>query len=420
MSHPSDPPEASIAAMLRDRIGLDHETLGGECLRRAYVRRMEVCGVDDGDDYAERLLRDESEFDELVEELLVPETWFFRDVEPFLWLRRFVKDRSRSDASGEPLRVLSVPCSTGEEPYSVAMTLLDLGLAPGQIQIDAVDLSQRALDKAAKGKYSKSSFRGEESRFSDLRDRFFRRRGSRYEVIDQVRAVVHFRRANLVALDFLAAEPVYHLILCRNVLIYLHAEAQQKALTRLHQLLAPDGFLYVGHVEARVTAEGPFRGLGGEFPFAFRPLASDFLDQTAVSADDAERPLHRGTVAEAARATRSDAKGVSPARSRVNRVSPVRGHTARGTRRVSEADLLATARDAADSGRLDQATAICETLLAERPASADVFCLLGLICQAGGRLEEAKTHFQKSLYLAPRHHEALVHMMLLAQQRGDE
>ncbi|NQT35968.1 MAG: tetratricopeptide repeat protein, partial [Planctomycetes bacterium] len=63
---------------------------------------------------------------------------------------------------------------------------------------------------------------------------------------------------------------------------------------------------------------------------------------------------------------------------------------------------------------------ICETLLAERPASADVFCLLGLICRASGKLEEAKTHFQKSLYLAPRHHEALVHMMLLAQQRGDE
>ncbi len=422
MSHPSDPPEASIAAMLRDRIGLDHETLGGESLRRALWRRMEVCGVDDGDDYAERLLRDEAEFDELVEELLVPETWFFRDVEPFIWLRQFVKDWNRSDASGEPLRVLSVPCSTGEEPYSIAMTLLDLGLAPEQIRIDAVDLSQRALNKAAKGKYSKSSFRGEESRFSDLRDRFFRRSGNRYRMIGQIRTAVRFRRANLVARDFLAAEPVYHLIFCRNVLIYLHAEARRQVLARLHQLLAPDGFLYVGHVEARVTAEGPFRGLGGEFPFAFRPLASDSLDRTAGPADDAEKPLQRGEV-------RSRATVVSPVRSGATTVSPIhgqdargtqRGQDARGSRRESVADLLATARDAADSGRLDQATVICEKLPAERPASADVFCLLGLICRAGGKLEEAKTHFQKSLYLAPRHHEALVHMMLLAQQRGDE
>jgi chemotaxis protein methyltransferase WspC len=86
----------------------------------------------------------------------------------------------------------------------------------------------------------------------------------------------------------------------------------------------------------------------------------------------------------------------------------------------SQEDRLTLARQAADSGRLDQAAAICEKVLADRPTNADALCLLGLICQARGELAEAEKHFQKTLYLSPRHHDALVHMMLLAEQRGDE
>jgi len=416
MRLPSDHCEARVEMALRDRVGLDHKTLGEESLRRAVQRRMAACGVDDGGRYVERLLSDESEFNELVEELLVLETWFFRDVEPFLCLRHFVNDHWRHDASRQQLRVLSVPCSTGEEPYSIAMTLRDLGLLPTQFHIDAVDLSQRALDKAVKGEYSKSSFRGNEDQFTRLRKQFFRRSSGRYRVIEQVRAAVRFRRANLVALDFLAAEPAYHLIFCRNVLIYLHADARRKVLARLHQLLAADGLLCVGHVEARVTAEGPFRGLGGECPFAFRPLASDSLARTVGSADNEERALHRGALADTATSTTQGA-ALPPAR-RSASASPI--EVGASAQRESKADWLKHARDAANSGRLDQATAICETLLAEYPASADVFCLLGLVCQAGGKLEEAKKHFQKSLYLVPGHHESLIHMMLLAQQQGDE
>jgi chemotaxis protein methyltransferase WspC len=82
--------------------------------------------------------------------------------------------------------------------------------------------------------------------------------------------------------------------------------------------------------------------------------------------------------------------------------------------------LINAAREAADSGRLDEATALCEKLLEKCPTNADAFCLLGLVHRARGAPAEAEKHFQKALYLAPQHHEALVHMMLLAQQRGDQ
>jgi chemotaxis protein methyltransferase WspC len=83
------------------------------------------------------------------------------------------------------------------------------------------------------------------------------------------------------------------------------------------------------------------------------------------------------------------------------------------------AAALADARRAADAGRLPEAAAICHQVLAQRPLSAEAFCLMGLIQTSRGDPPEAESCFQKALYLDPRHEEALVHMMLLARQRGD-
>jgi chemotaxis protein methyltransferase WspC len=403
-----------VEAALRERVGLDATSIGVESLRRALAQRMGICGTDDGGHYVVRLLAEEAEFTEFVEELLVPETWFFRDVRPYRCLRRFVMERWRPYALGRKLRLLSVPCSTGEEPYAMAMTLLDLGLLPAQFHVDGVDLSRRVLAKAAEGRYQASSFRGDEREFPGLCERFIEQRGSSYVVDEPVRASVRFRQANLVGSDFLVGELPYDVIFCRNVLIYLHADARRKALLRLHRLVAPTGLLYVGHVEARVVTEGPFRGLDHEYPFAFCPVRQESSGIGSDVGRSGERPLPKTETHEGRPHRR---------RRRLTPDPPERPRPAGAANppaERSDADLIDAAREAADSGRLEEATALCQKLLAKSPTSADAFCLLGLIHRARGTLAEAEKHFQKALYLAPQHHEALVHMMLLAQQRGDQ
>jgi chemotaxis protein methyltransferase WspC len=445
----SDERVAEVEAALRRRVGLDAASLGAESLRRALRQRMASCAMDEGGHYVLRLLADEAEFTEFVEELLVPETWFFRDVRPFWCLRRFVAENWRPDAAGKRLRLLSVPCSTGEEPYSMAMTLLDLGLLPGQFQVDGVDLSRRVLAQAAQGRYRDSSLRGDEREFPGLCERFLEQRGNRYVVNDPVRASVRFRQANLVADGFLAGELPYDVIFCRNVLIYLHAEARSKALSRLHRLLVPSGLLYVGHVEARVVAEGPFRGSDHEYPFAFCPGPHGSSGTGSDAGHSGDRPAwdaagaspaasgkvkigppgtrrpaplrsraessrHDTAVSPASQTGRPEQRGRQPA------PVPARRPTSAGIADlVPDAELINAAREAADSGRLDEAAALCQKTLEKCPTSADAFCLLGLIQRARGAQAEAEKHFQKALYLAPQHHEALVHMMLLAEQRGD-
>ena len=121
---------------------------------------MRELGLDDLAAYERRLSQSELELQELIEEVVVAESWFFRDERPFQWFRDYVRQRWLNDPSRPPLRVLSLPCAGGEEPYSIAMTLLDLGLPARRFRIDAVDVSARRLAIARRGVYSANAFRG--------------------------------------------------------------------------------------------------------------------------------------------------------------------------------------------------------------------------------------------------------------------
>src|SRR5579863_6260906 len=106
---------------------------------------MRSCGLTRKDDYWERVQASNDELQELIEAVVVPETWFFRDREAFEALGRLLIEERSASHSGASLHLLSVPCSTGEEPYSIVMTMLDAGFSRRQFKIDAVDISLRAL-----------------------------------------------------------------------------------------------------------------------------------------------------------------------------------------------------------------------------------------------------------------------------------
>src|SRR6266446_6784075 len=121
---------------------------------------MAARGVTDRAAFAERLENSSEDLQALVEQIVVPETWFFRDVQPFRFVGRWVATEAARSGPERVFRVLSIPCSTGEEPYSIAMSLLDRGVPAGSFTIDAADVSRRSLAHARAGRYGKRSFRG--------------------------------------------------------------------------------------------------------------------------------------------------------------------------------------------------------------------------------------------------------------------
>ncbi len=415
-----------IESLLSDRFGLDSETLGSGSLQHALKQRLECTETKDIHTYIELLGFNKAEQQKLVEEILVPETWFFRDIIPFDCLRRFVTDDWCQRSSTRQLRVLSVPCSTGEEPYSIAMTLTDLGLTSSRFHIDGLDLSRSVLGKAVKGIYTKSSLRDANHKYSAILEQGIQRRGDLFAVNSEIRKSVDFRYGNLTVADFLQDEPVYDVIFCRNVLIYFHDQSRKIALSNLHRLLAPGGLLYVGHVEAAIIGGGLFRAFK-DFPFAFRPVddASNEQDNALLTPP---RPKILPTSVRntdiagqpASRTRRARTETVVDTPVTVRRTQPVAMDAKVSSLSESDEDLLQSARDAANSGRLEDAADICERVLAGSPVNADAFCLLGLVSKARNSISEAEQQFQKALYLVPQHYESLVHMKLIAQHRGDE
>ena len=162
--------QAAIVALLGQTIGLSSDAIGAETIVRAVRQRMAQCGTSDVQTYLDRIQTSEQELHALIDEVIVPETWFFRDQMPFAYLGRYVMAEWFPIYQHAVLRVLSLACSTGEEPYSLAMALLDTGLASQHCRIDAVDVSHKALRWARGAVYGSHSFRGDELVF---RQRYF-------------------------------------------------------------------------------------------------------------------------------------------------------------------------------------------------------------------------------------------------------
>jgi len=167
---------------------------------------------------------------------------------------RFVREEWLPRNPDGPIRLLSAPCSTGEEPYSLVMALLDAGLPARRIRVDAIDISERALERARHGVYAKNAFRGVDLGF---RERHFEITGEGARISDVVRDCVHFQQGNLLDTGLLAAAPVYGVIYSRNLLIYFDPPAQRRAAQALRRMLSPAGWLFVGPSEPPLlTAHG--------------------------------------------------------------------------------------------------------------------------------------------------------------------
>jgi len=387
---------ASVEKILARAIGLDGRSLGAGAVTAAARARMAARGLTSEAGYAEALRRDPDELQALVESVVVPETWFFRDTGPYRLLKRYAKEEWPTVSYGRRLRVLSAPCSSGEEPYSIAITLLEAGLDPNLFSIRACDISSSLLHRAKSAHYGRGSFRGSrrmalESYISETKDGF--------AVRPAVRNCVRFSQGNLLERDFLLDEVPFDVVFCRNLLIYVQEEARERILQNLDRLVRPGGLLFVGHAEM-ISARSPhFRSADDPAAFALRKEGR----KTAFHAEGAARSKPIAL-----------APGASTPRGPVG--AEVAGRRQEPPR---PGPTLEQARRLADAGRLDEAARMCERLLESGVPTAAAFELLGVVREAAGLYREAEECFNKALYLDPACHEAVLHLAAVKIRRGD-
>ncbi|EYF01026.1 CheR family methyltransferase [Chondromyces apiculatus] len=202
------------------------------------------------------------EVQRVVSEILVRETYFFRDqrqIEAMVDVA--LQERARVGAPGRPLRVLSAGCASGEEPYSLAITLQErAGHLAGRTWIHGVDISEEAVEHAREGVYGTWALRATPEA---TRARCFRAEGERFRLRDEHRARVSFERRNLLEPDpDFWKEGAFDVIFCRNVTLYFSERAIRSIFARFAAALAPGGFLFVGASET-------LRGLSDDFELSF-------------------------------------------------------------------------------------------------------------------------------------------------------
>jgi chemotaxis methyl-accepting protein methylase len=257
----SEGPDPEFEALIRhiqQSRGVDFRGYKRTSLRRRITKRMEEVGVESFAAYHAFLEAHPQEFVELLNTVLINVTSFFRDTEAWDVLRDEVIPRllRRERPAQDQVRVWSVGCASGEEPYSLAILFAEaLGAAEfcQRVKIYATDLDEAALSVARHASYAP---REVESVPPELLEKYFERTNNHYVVSRELRKCVIFGRHNVVH-----DAPISRidLLVCRNLLIYLESETQDQVLPRLHYALADDGVLFLGKAETQLARSKLFQ-----------------------------------------------------------------------------------------------------------------------------------------------------------------
>lgn len=426
-------PRQEIMALLSERIGLNIHSVGYATIDRAITQAIKQSGQEE-EVYLKQIKTSKATLDALIEAVVVPETHFFRNPESFTYLLKYAHQEKKRHINGKFLRVLSLPCSSGEEPYSIAVTLMEAGWNPTDFHIDGIDISQQALSIARQAIYKSYSFRNTTT-FSPqyYRNKYFTSVSpGHYQPHTEVRSRVKFHQGNLSDVVCLPTHSSYDIIFCRNLLIYFHPSAREQALSNLDRLLLPNGLLFVGYAETRQIKQHIFRPLPIPQAFVFQKLSKQILfpseafnlspGKTHVSKNiQTIRPTHQ---------TNSEQQyqeiHITKNKKSNSNIFPSSNPNATNMeaqiepQKVHSSDPLTEIRELANNGELVSALEQCDTYLKVNPTSAEGYLLLGEIYQAQGSDARADIAFQKVLYLNPNCIEALTHRLLLCEQQTNQ
>jgi chemotaxis protein methyltransferase CheR len=440
------PPAAAVAghfAGLRDlverRCGLFFGESRQTSLQAAVGARMQQLGLEDPGAYYERLRGDsaDEEFRKLIHLVTITETCFLRDPAQFRLLRRHLvpsvlADRERDGTRA--VRIWSAGCSSGEEPYSVALMLRDMGLhlthPDWTVDILGTDLNTDRLEAARLGIYGMRAVRNVEAGWLQ---RFFEPSGDQFRLKDDFRRLVRFQEGNLTSDRGTGAPPGRaDIILCKNVSIYFRPEVTRRLVERLYGALNDGGYLLLGHSESLWQMESGFTLVEHDGVFCYRKIATR---DSGLATRQTRRGKRPGPVSTPPRLTKpapaSTCAKTSPepdgeyqmclAKFRAGSLDQAETglrELIRASGTFAPARLLLAGLQA-QRGRYAEAREEAEQVLALNDMDARAHLMLGMIDARAGRSREAVLSLRRALYLDDALALAYFWLGILYRDRGD-
>ena len=261
-----------LSALIHDSLGLSFNESSRFFLEKRIESRMAARQIQSASSYLQCLLYDserEKEWESLISVITTNETYFMREMRQLDCFRREILPAiSKNWSMGRKLRIWSAGCSSGEEPYSLAILIRESGeVMLDQVEIYATDINARVLTKAKEGVYSENSFRAVDEPFK--RKWFSEVSAGRYQISEELRRAVTFGKFNLFDADRYAFLTPFDVIFCRNVIIYFDIEAKIRVVDSFYNKMRPGGFLLLGHSESLISITDKFKliHLGGDLVY---------------------------------------------------------------------------------------------------------------------------------------------------------
>jgi len=365
-------------------LGLEEQVMSLNEWQKMINTHMEEVGAENYEAYYKCLKKSASRFQELIERVVIPETWFMRQKESLEFIPYYLGRLIKNPESEVPFfSVLSLPCSSGEEPYSISMLLYDAGFSGIHYKVDAIDVSALGIRTAQQGIYGSNSFRNSSEAFKYAH---FDPEGEKLRVKNIFRKNVNFSCENVLKSKQWKTRGSYDVIVCRNFFLYLNSNAQKELVEDFKQILKPQGILLVGSSELQI-----FKSLGFE---TFGNLKNCAMRLKVA-------PQHVN----------------SNPHSPLNRMMDLSKQIQNQQRKLEK--VFSQAKLAANQGCLHEALVYCREYLRYHAEDPEVYYLMGLIHHADEKLQEAKDFFRQALYLDPNHYDTLMYMALLEEMIGE-
>ncbi|MHB1326461.1 MAG: CheR family methyltransferase [Thermoleophilia bacterium] len=373
-----------------------------DLLRLGLTDRAEAVGAETLAEYYEQLtsLPDrEMELRRLLDHLSVQETQFFRNLPQFDALRKYVIPEivQRKSNGYRNLRFWSAGCSTGQEPYSLAMAVLDVlpDADSWNIQILGTDLSENALAIAEKGWYQERKLTGIDRKH---RERYFRESDGGYVVAEPLRRMVHFARQNMVTDSLpISIFGTCDIVFCRNVIIYFTHETAKYVIEHFFDIINPGGYLFLGHSETlwKMSAKYSLVEMGDAF--IYKKSLPRSIEGRRFIPDRRlrELPLPLDVVTE--RRGADGRRNLQQAKDLVESKNPKIDGPTKETKSPQADPLIMKARASIDLGGYEMAIELLNDAVKQNGDTVEVHFLLGLAHERRNDLELAVEAFRRAI-----------------------
>jgi chemotaxis protein methyltransferase CheR len=402
---------SGVVDRIREHAGIDYHPGQGVSLRNALVQRMLQLDMSSAGQYLKLIQGDrgEEELAKLVSLIVVQKTSFFRDRPQFdLLEKRVLPEMQVREPAGDPrVNIWSAGCSTGEEPYSIAMVLKRSSFTTAQVNLLATDISREALTRAAEARYRRR-------RLDEMGEReraLFSPEAGDWRLHENVRSLVEFKLHNLVSFPYpLPSEGLWDVIFCRNVLIYFNRETVRGIIENFRRVLSPGGYLFLGVSESLFQLSEGFELISTGKAFVYRnpdgktkparPVRRPAPKKRPAPRRDLERLVRRPSAPKPATGLEASIQEARKMVAAGNRDAAFRLlFELTGEHPDAVEPYMAMGELALDRGALEEAWSWYQVVTDLQPTDIDSRFLLAIVLYRLGHDQEAAEHLRRLLFL---------------------